>query len=56
MNHGLVTFFRNILNYHNQSYFDMADLGLTYINHNLIGYTPHQSEIELSPLYNSMEK
>ena len=48
--------FSNTLNYHNHSYFDMADLDLTCINQNVIGYTLYQSEIKLSPLYNSMEK
>ena len=28
--------FSNTLNYHNRSYFDMADLDLTYINQNTI--------------------
>ena len=34
----------------------MADLDLTYINQNFIGYTFHQSEIKFSHLYNIMEK
>ena len=48
--------FISTLNYHNRSYFDMAVLGLTYINQNFIGYTLPQSEIKGLPLYNSMEK
>ena len=44
------------VNYHNRSYFDMADLYLTYINQKVTGYTLHQSEIIFSPLYKSMEK
>ena len=53
----LMTFllFSNTLTYHNRSYFDMADLDLTYINQNGIGYTLHQSEIKFAPFYNSMK-
>ena len=48
--------FSNTLNYHNRSYFDMADLDFTYINQKVIGYTLHQLEIIFSFFYNSMEK
>ena len=45
-----------LLFYHNRSYFDMADLDLTFINQNVIGYTLHQSGLKFPPLYNNMEK
>ena len=54
----IITFllFKNTLKYQYCSYFDMADLDLTYINQNVIDYTLRQSEIKFSPSYNSMEK
>ena len=48
--------FKNTRNYHKCSYFNMADLDLTYIDQNVIGYTLHQSEINYSSAYYSMDK